>query len=59
MKSQERKRILENIKDKTGNQIKVVTTNSLTTYTNIVKEIFDYSNKERKYTIKHNVINVS
>ena len=53
------KKILKNIKNKTENQIKIITTDGLTAYTNIVKKTFGYDNKERKYTIKHNVVNAS
>ncbi|MCL6500956.1 MAG: DDE-type integrase/transposase/recombinase [Candidatus Pacearchaeota archaeon] len=61
-KSRERenlKRILKNIKNKTENQVKIITTDGLTAYTNIVKKTFGYNNKERKYTIKHKVVNAS
>ena len=53
------KRILKRIKNKTENQIKVITTDGLTAYTNIVKKTFGYNNKEGKYNIKHNVVNAS
>lgn len=53
------KRILKNIKNKTENQIKIITTDGLTAYTNIVKKTFGYNNKEGKYTIKHKVVNAS
>lgn len=52
-------KILKNIKNKTENQIKIVTTDSLTAYTNIVKKTFGYNNKEGKYTIKHDAVDAS
>jgi transposase-like protein len=53
------KRILKNIKNKTENQVKIITTDGLTAYTNVVKKTFGYNNKEGKYNIKHNVVNAS
>jgi len=53
------KKILKNIKNKTENQVKIITTDGLTAYTNVVKKTFGYNNKEGKYNIKHNVVNAS
>jgi len=53
------KRILKNIKVKAENEIKVITTDGLTAYTNVVKKTFGYNNKLGRYTIKHNVVNAS
>ena len=53
------KRILKNIKNKTENQIKIITTDGLTAYTNVVKKTFGYNNKLGRYTIKHNIVNAS
>jgi len=40
------KKILKKIKTKTENQVKIITTDGLTAYTNIVKKTFGYNNKE-------------
>jgi transposase-like protein len=53
------KKILKNIKVKAENDIKVITTDGLTAYTNIIKKTFGYNNKLRRYTIIHNVVNAS
>ncbi|MBL7147936.1 MAG: IS1/IS6 family transposase [Nanoarchaeota archaeon] len=53
------KRILKSIKNKTENQVKIITTDGLTAYTNVVKKTFGYNNKKGKYNIKHNVVNAS
>ncbi len=53
------KRILNSIKNKTENQVKIITTDGLMTHTNIVKKTFGYNNKKGKYAIKHNVVNAS
>ena len=53
------KSILNSIKNKTENQIKIITTDGLMAYANIVKKTFGYNNKEGKYNIKHNVVNAS
>ena len=39
------KKVLSNIKDKTGEQIKICTTDGLTAYENIVKQNWGYDNK--------------
>ncbi len=53
------KRVLKSIKDKTGNQIKVFTTDGLTADINVVKKTFGYNNQTRKYNINHNIVNAS
>lgn len=53
------KKVLSNIKDKSGEQIKIITTDGLTAYTNIVKKTFGYSNKSRNYKIEHKVVTAS
>jgi len=53
------KRILRNIKVKAENEIKVITTDELTAYANVVKKTFGYNNKLGRYTIKHKVVNAS
>ena len=53
------KRILKSIKNKTENQVKIITTDGLTAYTKVVKKTFGYNNKEGRYNIKHHVVNAS
>lgn len=53
------RKILKSIKNKTENQVKIITTDGLTAYTNVVKKTFGYNNKEGRYNIKHNVVNAS
>jgi len=53
------KRILKNIKVKAENEIKVITTDGLTAYENVVKKTFGYDKHRREYNIKHNVVNAS
>jgi len=49
------KKILINIKNKT-NDIKIVTTDGLTAYENVVKQNWGYDNHSRKYNIQHKVV---
>ncbi len=53
------KRILKNIKVKAENEIKMITTDGLTAYENVVKKTFGYDKHKREYNIKHNVVNAS
>ncbi len=53
------KRILKNIKNKTENQVNIITTDGLTSYTNVVKKTFGYNNKEGKCIVEHNAVNAS
>ena len=50
------KRILSNIKDKTGEQVKIVTTDGLTAYENIVKQNWGYDKHTREYNVQHKVV---
>jgi len=52
------KQVMKAIKDKTETQIKVITTDGLLTYPNIIKSVFGYSNL-KKEIIRHNRINAS
>lgn len=52
------KKILSNIKNKT-NRIKIVTTDGLTAYENIVKQNWGYDRHTRKYNVQHKVITQS
>jgi len=50
------KKVLLNIKDKTGEQIKICTTDGLTAYENIVKQNWGYDNKLGKYKVFHKIV---
>ena len=45
-----------NIRDKTGEQIKVVTTDGFNAYEKAVKRTFGYSLAERKYKVEHRIV---
>ncbi len=47
--------VMQSIKSKSGN-VKMITTDGLTAYTNVVKKTFGYSNKLGRYTVFHNVV---
>ena len=49
------KRVLSNIKNKTSGNIKIVQTDGLTAYDNIVKQTWGYDKHLRKYHIEHRV----
>lgn len=53
------KSVLEKVKSKTGEQIKIITTDGFNVYRNVVKRTFGYNNKLGKHNIKHNVITQS
>ena len=50
------KKVLLNIRDKTGEQIKVVTTDGFNAYEKAVKRTFGYSLAERKYKVEHRIV---
>ncbi len=50
------KKVLSNIKDKTGEQVKICTTDGLTAYENIVKQNWGYNNKLGKYKVAHKIV---
>ena len=50
------KKVLINIKDKTGEQVKICTTDGLTAYENIVKQNWGYDNKLGKYKVFHKIV---
>lgn len=52
------KNVLLKMKDKTP-EIKIITTDGLTAYQNIIKKTFGYNNKLGKYEIEHKVRNAS
>jgi transposase-like protein len=49
------KKVLANIKDKTGEQVKIIQTDGLTAYDNIVKQSWGYDRSIRNYKIEHRV----
>jgi transposase-like protein len=53
------KQIIQSIKNKTEDQIKLVTTDGLTTYENVVKKTFGYNNKLGKYNVEYKQITAS
>lgn len=55
----ELKIVIKKAKDKTGEQIKICTTDGLLVYSNIVKKNWGYNNKVGEYNVKHNVVNAS
>lgn len=54
----ELKSVLKKVKDKSG-EIKIVTTDGLTAYRNVIKKTWGYNNKLGKYDIKHNIVTAS
>lgn len=52
------KQVLEELKNKTEN-VKIVTTDGLTAYENIVNKTFGYNKKLGKYNVFHNKVNAS
>ncbi len=53
------KSVLEKVKSKTGEQIKIVTTDGLNQYSKVVKKVWGYNNKLGKYKVVHNVVTAS
>lgn len=53
------KKILFNIKSKTGDRVKIITTDGLTAYENIVKKNWGYDKHIRKYNVQHKVVTQS
>lgn len=50
------KKVLTNIKDKTGEQVKICTTDGLSAYENIVKQNWGYDNRLGKYKVFHKIV---
>ena len=48
------KAVMIRIKDRTGEQIKVMTTDGWNAYGKTIKKVFGYSNKEQKFNVFHN-----
>ncbi len=53
------KSVLNKVKSKTQNQIKICTTDGLTHYPKMVKSVFGYNNKIGRYNVFHNKVNAS
>lgn len=53
------KKVLLNIKNKSGEQIRIVTTDGFNAYEKAVKTTFSYNKKLKQYNVKHNVITQS
>ncbi len=53
------KEIIKNIKIKTENQIKIITTDGLPSYPNAIKKVYGFSNKTHRVEVYHNRINAS
>ncbi len=51
--------VMNRIKERTGEQIKVMTTDGLLSYPRVIKKFFGYNNKEIKFNIFHNRVIVS
>jgi transposase-like protein/DNA-directed RNA polymerase subunit RPC12/RpoP len=52
--SRDIKAVMTRIKDRTGEQVKVMTTDGWNAYENTIKKVFGYSLKERKFNVFHN-----
>jgi len=50
---------MNNIKSKTDNQIKVVTTDGFFAYKKVVKSVFGWNNKLQRYNVVHNIVTAS
>ena len=48
------KAVMIRIKERTGEQIKVMTTDGWNAYGKTIKKVFGYSNKEQKFNVFHN-----
>jgi putative transposase len=53
------KKVLKKVKQKTGEQVKVVTSDGLLAYPNAIKKVYGYSNKTHQVNVKHNQVNAS
>ncbi len=52
----ELKKVIGKAKQKTEQQITICTTDGFTAYSQVIKSVFGYSNKEHKYKITHNKV---
>lgn len=53
------KPVMQNIKDKTGNQIQMVTTDGLNAYPDVIRKTWGYNLKLKRYSVMHNRVVVS
>ena len=53
------KEVMNKVKYKTEGYVTTITTDGYTAYENVVEKTFGWSNKERKYLIKHNKVTAS
>lgn len=53
----ELKNVIKKAKDKTDNQLRIVTTDGFPAYTNIVKKVFGYDKHLRQFNVEHNQVN--
>lgn len=57
--SEEIKKIIQSIKDKSTNQIKFVTTDGLTSYPEIIRQVFRYNKYKQGLNVVHNKVTAS
>jgi len=57
--SRDIKAVMIRVKERTGNQIKVMTTDGWNAYEKTIKKVFGYSLKDKRYNVFHNRIVVS
>ncbi len=57
--SKEIKSVMNNIKGKTDNQIKIITTDGFFAYKKVVKSVLGYNNKLGRYNVFHKVVTAS
>ena len=55
----ELKFVLSKAKQKTGEQVKIVTSDGLLAYPNAIKKVYGFSNKTHKLNVFHNQVNAS
>lgn len=53
------KQVISKIKDKTGEQIKTITTDGFNAYCNAVKKTYGYNRKTRHYNVTHKIVTQS
>lgn len=57
--SKEIKVVMNDIKDKTDKQIKIITTDGFNAYQQVVKSVFGYNLSLKRYNVFHNIVNAS
>lgn len=57
--SKEIKSVMNDIKVKTEDKVKIVTTDGYNAYRRVVKSVFGYNNRLGKYNVFHNIVNAS